>query len=61
MDLEEKILAYKGKELPDGLLIQAKKDGFADRYLARLLGRSEDDVRTAGLSWAWCTGMTRCR
>ncbi|MFA5280912.1 MAG: carbamoyl-phosphate synthase large subunit, partial [Smithellaceae bacterium] len=33
--LEEKILACKGKNLPDDLLIEAKKDGFSDRYLAQ--------------------------
>ncbi len=43
--LEEKILAAKGQALPDDLLIQAKKDGFADRYLARLLGVSEKTIR----------------
>jgi carbamoyl-phosphate synthase large subunit len=45
VDLEEKILEYKGRELPDDLLIQAKKDGFADRYLAKLLGISERRIR----------------
>ncbi len=49
VDLEEKIITYKGKVLPDELLIQAKKDGFADRYLAMLLGRSEDDIRNRRL------------
>ncbi len=43
--LEEKILKYKGKQLPDKLLIQAKKDGFADRYLSQLLGITEDKIR----------------
>ncbi|MBW2132321.1 MAG: carbamoyl-phosphate synthase large subunit [Deltaproteobacteria bacterium] len=43
--LEEKILAAKGQALPDDLLIQAKKDGFADRYLANLLGVSEQTIR----------------
>ena len=43
--LEEKILKYKGKKLPDGLLAQAKKDGFADKYLAKLLGIAESDIR----------------
>jgi len=38
VELEEQILQYKGKSLPDDLLIQAKKDGFADRYLSQLLG-----------------------
>ena len=41
VELEEEILAFKGKELPDDLLTQAKKDGFADRYLAQLLGCTE--------------------
>jgi carbamoyl-phosphate synthase large subunit len=43
--LEEKILKYKGKRIPDKLLIQAKKDGFADRYLAKLLDVSEEEIR----------------
>ena len=45
VDLEEKILKYKGKGLPDDLLEQAKKDGFADRYLSQLLGIPEKDIR----------------
>jgi carbamoyl-phosphate synthase large subunit len=45
VELEEKILKYRGKRLPDSLLTQAKKDGFADRYLAKLLGVSERDIR----------------
>ena len=45
VDLEEKILRFKGKTLPDDLLIQAKKDGFADRYLAQLLGVNETKIR----------------
>jgi carbamoyl-phosphate synthase large subunit len=45
MELEEKLLRYKGKKLPDELLIQAKKDGFADRYLSLLLGIPEKDIR----------------
>jgi carbamoyl-phosphate synthase large subunit len=45
VDLEEEILKYRGKELPDELLTQAKKDGFSDRYLSGLLNISEKDVR----------------
>ena len=45
VQLEEKILKFKGKQLPDKLLTQAKKDGFADRYLAKLLGIPEDKIR----------------
>ncbi len=45
VDLEEEILKYKGGTLPDDLLIQAKKDGFSDRYLAMLLDCSETEIR----------------
>lgn len=45
VQLEEEILKYKGKQLPDQLLIQAKKDGFADRYLATLLEQPEPIIR----------------
>jgi len=50
VDLEEQIIAYKSKQLPDNLLIQAKKDGFADRYLSRLLGIPEKEIRQRRLS-----------
>ena len=52
--LETEILAFKGRPLPDALLRQAKQDGFADRYLARLLGRSEADIRRQRLSLGLC-------
>jgi len=45
VELEEQVLAHKGGELPDELLVQAKKDGFADRYLAQLLGLPEKEIR----------------
>ena len=45
VQLEEKILQYKNKTLPDDLMIQAKKDGFADRYLSQLLGIPETEIR----------------
>jgi len=45
VDLEEEILRFKGKPLPDDLLIRAKKDGFSDRYLAGLTGTRERDIR----------------
>lgn len=55
--LEEKILKYKGKPLPDNLLKQAKQDGFADRYLAKLLGTTEEAIRAQrtglGVVEAW--------
>ncbi len=45
VELEERILKYKGGPPPDDLLVQAKKDGFADRYLARLLDVPEGELR----------------
>ncbi|MDW7659660.1 MAG: carbamoyl-phosphate synthase large subunit, partial [Bacillota bacterium] len=45
VQLEEEILRFRGSSLPDALLIQAKKDGFADRYLAKLTGLPEDQIR----------------
>jgi carbamoyl-phosphate synthase large subunit len=45
VNLEEEILKYRGKELPDELLIQAKKDGFSDRYLSGLLNIPEKEMR----------------
>jgi carbamoyl-phosphate synthase large subunit len=45
VELEEQLLQCKGKEVPDALLIQAKKDGFADKYLAKILGTSEGAIR----------------
>jgi len=57
VELEEKILTYKGKPLPNDLLIRAKKDGFADRYLAQILGKKEEEIRkqrlAAGLAETW--------
>ncbi len=45
VELEEQILDYKGKRLPDDLLMKAKQDGFADRYLAQLLNIPEKNIR----------------
>jgi carbamoyl-phosphate synthase large subunit len=57
VELEEKILAFKGGELPGELLIQAKKEGFADRYLGQILGLSEKEIRdrriSQGVVQAW--------
>jgi carbamoyl-phosphate synthase large subunit len=57
VELEEKIIAHKGGILPDELLIQAKKDGFSDRYLSQRLEVAERDIRKKrielGLAQAW--------
>jgi carbamoyl-phosphate synthase large subunit len=42
---EEEILRHKGSVPADGILIRAKRDGFADKYLAKLLGIKEEDIR----------------
>jgi carbamoyl-phosphate synthase large subunit len=43
--LEERILRHKGALPPDELLVQAKKDGFSDKYLAWILGVEEQALR----------------
>jgi carbamoyl-phosphate synthase large subunit len=57
VELEEKILKHKGKALPNELLTQAKKDGFADKYLAQLTGLPEAKIRAQrtalGVVEAW--------
>ncbi len=54
---EEEILAYKGRTLPDTLLAAAKRDGFGDICLARLLGTTERAIREqrtrAGVVEGW--------
>jgi len=45
VELEEQILQHKGRHLPDDLLVRAKQDGFADKYLAQLLGVPEKAIR----------------
>ncbi len=42
---EEALLKHKGALPPDDMLVQAKKDGFSDKYLAQILGIAETDVR----------------
>ena len=50
VELEEKILQYKGQALPDDLLATAKRDGFSDRYLSLILGVSEQEIRERRIS-----------
>jgi len=50
VELEEQLLKYKGKLPPDKLLIQAKKDGFADKYLSKILGIPEKEIRRKRIS-----------
>ncbi len=45
VDREEEILKYKGKVFPEDLLVQAKKEGFSDKYLSQTLGVPEVEIR----------------
>ncbi len=57
VDREKQILSCKGKDLPDNLLREVKKDGFADRYISKLLELPEEQIRnkreSIGMSQAW--------
>jgi carbamoyl-phosphate synthase large subunit len=48
--LEEEILKHRNAMLPDNLLVRAKKEGFSDRYLAKLLQVPEKEIRERRLS-----------
>ncbi len=55
--LEEKLLEWKGRLPDDEFLVKAKRDGFADRYLAQILGVPEKAIRekrvALGIVEAW--------
>ena len=57
VDEEEEIKKHKGSVPPTDVLEAAKKDGFADRYLAQILEVPEEDIRNArikaGIVEAW--------
>ena len=57
VDLEEEVLKYSWDELPDKIFIQAKKNGFADKYISQLLNVPEKKIRdkriSLGLEEAW--------
>ena len=54
---EEALLAVKGSMPSDEMLISAKKNGFADKYLSKLLEIPEEDIRNRrielGIEEAW--------
>jgi len=56
VELEERLLKHKGKLPPDDLLVQAKKDGFADKYLAKLLGIPEKQIRERRIALGMAEG-----
>ena len=57
VDLEESLMKHRGSLPPDDLFVMAKKDGFADAYLARILAVPETEIRkkrlSLGLAEAW--------
>ena len=53
---EEALLLNKGAVPSDEALIQAKKDGFSDKYLAQILEVSEDEIRNKREA----LGVTEC-
>ncbi|MBS5115506.1 MAG: carbamoyl-phosphate synthase large subunit [Erysipelotrichaceae bacterium] len=54
---EERIASYKGQQLPDDVLKQAKLDGFSDKYLSQILSVNEKEIRehrlAIGMKQAW--------
>ncbi|MCQ2534506.1 MAG: carbamoyl-phosphate synthase large subunit [Clostridia bacterium] len=48
---EEALMANKGQVPSKPALLQAKLDGFSDRYLSKILEVSEDDIRNTRLSY----------
>jgi len=50
VDLEEQLLKHKGGLPPNNLLLEAKRDGFADKYLAKILGLTEQAIREQRLA-----------
>ncbi len=57
VERETALLKHRGTLPPDDLLIAAKKDGFADRYLAKILNVPEREIRekriALGVVEAW--------
>ncbi len=50
VELEENILEHQGHIPPPELFKAAKQAGFADKYLAQILGASEDEIRRGRLA-----------
>lgn len=57
VELEEEMLKNPGRVPCDELLIKAKKDGFSDKYLSKILKVAEKDIRARrnelGVREAW--------
>ncbi len=57
VDEEEELLKSMGSLPPDDLLVRAKRNGFSDKYLSKILRVSEKDIRDRrkklGIKEAW--------
>ena len=57
VDEENALMENKGSVPAKEALLQAKKDGFSDKYLSQILGVTEDDIRAKraeyGINEAW--------
>ena len=57
VEKEEELIKNKGKMPADDVLTQAKKDGFSDKYLSKILEIPEEDIRNRriaiGVEEAW--------
>ena len=49
VEFEEEILRFINKNLPQDVLSKAKENGFSDKYIAKILGRSEKEIRSQRL------------
>ena len=54
---EETLLTYKGMMPPNEIFVSAKKNGFADKYISKLLGLPEKEIRARrialGITEGW--------
>ncbi len=48
---EEALMAKKGEKLDQPTMLQAKQHGFSDKYLAKLLGETEEEIRATRVSY----------
>lgn len=59
VELEEEIIKFRNGTIPDELFSRAKRDGFADRYLSRLINQPEEFIRkqrlALGITEGWDT------
>lgn len=51
---EQQLLTYKGTVPEQKMLVQAKKDGFSDKYLSQILEIKEEEVREKRLEIGLC-------